>query len=134
MADGAAHLLRVRYTPGLDLDLLQDGPSPSVTHLQYWVEEGALRSEAFPHQKAMGTWARGNTGILQIFFDQIWPSKVGLRGGGGGEDISAPPGLQRWGSATGVVRAFHRALKVAGPCLGTALHLAVAPPYPSSLF
>ena len=72
LGDGKAHVLRVRYTPGLDTTLLHEaGPTASPNHLKYWVEQGAIGAATFPHPKAVGSWARKGTGILRVYLDAL---------------------------------------------------------------
>jgi len=71
LADGRAHIVRVRYTPGIDDSLLRDVPAASPNHLRYWVQEGEVAAAAFPHTKSIATWARPGTGILSVHLDQM---------------------------------------------------------------
>ena len=47
IADGKAHVVRVRYTPGVDPAAMKEGgPSASPQSLKYWVHEGPIGSTA----------------------------------------------------------------------------------------
>ena len=66
LADGQAHVVRVVYTPGLDAQLLRQGPPPDPNHLRWWVHEGEVSAATYPHERGVGTWARPGTGTLQV--------------------------------------------------------------------
>ena len=69
LADGKAHLMRVVYTPGFDADLIPvTAPPASVNHIKYWVEEGPIRTTAYPHSQGTGSWkARA-----RACYESIW--------------------------------------------------------------
>ena len=71
LADGKAHLVRVRYTPGFHAEMLSEGPTASSNSLKYWVHEGRVSAATFPHESATGTWRRADTGTLQVCHDQM---------------------------------------------------------------
>ena len=72
LGDGKAHLVRVRYTPGFDADVLgEGGPSASPQGLKYWAEEGQMDSASFPYSQAGGSWKRSGTGMLRVFLDAL---------------------------------------------------------------
>lgn len=96
LADGKAHLVRVRYTPGVQLERLSGAPVASAAHLQYWVEEGVLSGAPFPHAKAMGTWVRPRAGTLEVFVDQQDVPLIALP-----IDIGHTLGLEQGGAASG---------------------------------
>jgi len=51
--------------------MLEDGPPADSNHMQYWIEEGLITDPHYPHTQAMGTWARKDTGTMQIFLDDM---------------------------------------------------------------
>ena len=71
--DGKAHVVRVRYTPGHHLHMLEEGPNADVNHMRYWIEEGMARDHgqsavlAAPHLASTG------------FTDCIWRLGAALR-------------------------------------------------------
>lgn len=72
LADGKAHLMRVVYTPGFDADLIPvTAPPASVNHIKYWVEEGPIRTTAYPHSQGTGSWKREGTGMLRVYLDNM---------------------------------------------------------------
>ena len=72
LADGKAHVARVVYTPGFDADLIPvTAPPASVNHIKYWVEEGPIRTTAYPHSQGTGSWKREGTGMLRVYLDNL---------------------------------------------------------------
>ena len=79
--DGKAHVVRVRYTPGHHLHMLEEGPNADVNHMRYWIEEGMVRA-------AWSKWPswRGHT----------WPPRAPQTAS---EGVGLPSALVRRGPA-----------------------------------
>ena len=60
LADGAAHLVRVVYTPRFEVDAMKHAAPQVPNTMMYWVEEGVI-TDANGNQ-ALGTWARRRRG------------------------------------------------------------------------
>ena len=69
LADGAAHLVRVVYTPRFEVDAMKHAAPQVPNTMMYWVEEGVITD--VNGNQALGTWARRTTGTLKVYVDQM---------------------------------------------------------------
>ena len=60
LADGAAHLVRVVYTPRFEVEAMKHAAPQVPNTMMYWVEEGVITD--VNGNQALGTWARRTTG------------------------------------------------------------------------